>query len=106
MPYSKKIKILDNLRDENKAPLSSFKGNIILETEDEIMKYVSCCDMKLSVVLLKLQLNSLLMRYMSGNSEISAESLRTSIKLRIFSIFLASLCSQILKLFKYFKIIS
>jgi hypothetical protein len=80
MPYTKKIKMLQSLREKNKANSASLISQITLESEEEIMKYVSGCDMKLSVVLLKIQLNSLLAKY-NYRSEISPESLRTSMNL-------------------------
>lgn len=76
MSYNKKIKLLDSLREQNKPNETNLKGQITLESEDEIIKYVSCFDMKLSVVLLKIQLNSLLVKY-NYKSEISPEALRT-----------------------------
>lgn len=49
----------------------------ILENEQEIMQYISSFDMKLSVVLLKIQLNSLMTKY-KYKSEISPEFLQSS----------------------------
>lgn len=51
--------------------------------DQEVLKYISGFDMKLSVILLKIQLNSIMSRY-KYKSEVTPEFLGTSNKLIIF----------------------
>lgn len=60
----------------NNKKMKTTTNQTPLENEDDIMKYISSFDMKLSVVLLKIHLNTLIVKY-NYPGELSPEFLKT-----------------------------